>query len=381
MSKLLEDILILDFSQFLSGPYASLRLSDMGARVIKIERPVIGDICRTLYVSDVKIDGGESTIFHAINRNKESFTADIKEERELEKIKKLIRKADILIHNFRPGVMERVGLGYETVKQMNPQMIYAQISGYGEKGEWKDLPGQDLLLQSVSGITYLSGNQTDQPTPMGVAAADILAGTHLVQGILAALFSRFDSGEGALVQVSMLESLIDFQFEVLTCFFNDGYALPERSAVNNGHAYIAAPYGIYQTADGHIALAMGSITLLGRLLQCDLLYKYDQPSEWFDKRDEIKAILKDHLLTRTTKEWLHILEPADIWCSDVFDYDILLKSEGYNVLDMEQQVVSGNKKIKTTRCPVRVDEEILKSAKGAPALGEHTLTIGKEFEL
>ncbi|HRO45733.1 CaiB/BaiF CoA-transferase family protein [Agriterribacter sp.] len=381
MSELLEDILVLDFSQFLSGPYASLRLSDMGARVIKIERPVIGDLCRTLYVSDVKIDGGESTIFHAINRNKESLAADIKKETELEKIKKLIRKADILIHNFRPGVMERIGLEYETVRQLNPAIIYAEISGYGEKGEWKSFPGQDLLLQSVSGITYLSGNQTDQPTPMGVAAADILAGTHLVQGILAAMFSRFDSGEGALVQVSMLESLIDFQFEVLTCFFNDGYALPDRSAVNNGHAYIAAPYGVYQTADGYIALAMGSIPLLGQLLQCDLLCSYDQPSEWFNKRDEIKLILKDHLLTKSTKEWLHVLEPADIWCSDVFDYNTLLKSEGYTVLDMEQQVFSGNKKIKTTRCPVRVDGKVLKSAKGAPALGEHTLAIEKEFEL
>lgn len=381
MSKLLEDILVLDFSQFLSGPYASLRLSDMGARVIKIERPVMGDICRTLYVSDVKIDGGESTIFHAINRNKESFTADIKEEAELEKIKTLIRKADILIHNFRPGVMERVGLGYETVRRINPAIVYAEISGYGEKGEWKGLPGQDLLLQSVSGITYLSGNHNDHPTPMGVAAGDILAGTHLVQGILAALFSRFHSGEGSLVQVSMLESLLDFQFEVLTCFLNDGYALPERSAVNNGHAYIAAPYGVYQTADGYIALAMGSISLLAQLLQCDLLCKYDEPSEWFNKRDEIKQILKDHLLTKSTKEWLLILEPADIWCSDVFDYDTLLKSEGYKVLNMEQEVFSGNKKIKTTRCPVHVDGEVLKSEIGAPALGQDTLLIQEEFGL
>ena len=381
MSKLLEDILVLDFSQFLSGPYASLRLSDMGARVIKIERPVIGDICRTLYVSDVMIGGAESTIFHAINRNKESFVADIKDESELEKIKKLIKKADILIHNFRPGVMQRVGLGYEAVKEINPAVVYAEISGYGDKGEWKGFPGQDLLLQSVSGIAYLSGNEADQPTPMGVAAGDILAGTHLVQGILAALFSRFNSGEGSLVQVSMLESLLDFQFEVLTCFLNDGYALPERSAVNNGHAYIAAPYGIYQTADGYIALAMGSITLLGQLLQCDLLYKYNEPTEWFDKRDEIKLILKEHLLTKKTKEWLDILEPADIWCSDVFDYDTLLKSDGYNVLDMEQMVYSGDRNIKTTRCPVRVDGEVLKSDKGAPALGQDTLMIGKEFGL
>ena len=155
--RLLEDILILDFSQFLSGPSASLRLADMGARVIKIEKPSIGDICRHLYVSDTKIEG-ESTIFHAINRNKESHAADIKNEVDLIKIKELIKKADVVMHNFRPGVMQRLGLDYDTVKTINPSVIYGEISGYGNEGPWKDLPGQDLLLQSVSGLTWLSND-------------------------------------------------------------------------------------------------------------------------------------------------------------------------------------------------------------------------------
>jgi crotonobetainyl-CoA:carnitine CoA-transferase CaiB-like acyl-CoA transferase len=185
--KLLEDILILDFSQFLSGPSASLRLADMGARVIKIERPVTGDICRSLYVSDVNVNG-ESTIFHAINRNKESYQADIKNLHDLNEIKKLIVRADVLIHNFRPGVMERIGLSYDNVKALNPNLVYARINGYGDEGGWKDKPGQDLLLQAVSGLTFLSGNKEDNPTPMGVAVTDILAGTHLVQGILTAIF-------------------------------------------------------------------------------------------------------------------------------------------------------------------------------------------------
>ncbi len=381
MSKLLEDILVLDLSQFLSGPCASLRLSDMGARVIKIERPLTGDICRSLYVSDVRIEGGESTIFHAINRNKESFVADIKDVAQREQLLSLIRKADVLIHNFRPGVMDRVGLGYEAARQINPQLVYAEINGYGEAGEWKYLPGQDLLLQAVSGITYLSGNCADPPTPMGVAVGDILAGTHLVQGILAALFSRMASGEGALVQVSMLESLIDFQFEVLTCFFNDGNRLPRRSGVNSGHAYIAAPYGIYRTADGYLALAMGSVPLLGELLGCSALRKYTQPSDWFDKRDEIKRIIQAQLLEKPTGEWLKILEPADIWCAEVMDYDRLTASEGYAVLDMEQSVVADGKEVRTTRCPVRVDGQPLRSPRGAPGLGAHTEAIKKEFGL
>src|SRR5258706_2070566 len=141
---LLKDILVIDFSQFLSGPSASLRLADMGAQVIKIEKPGSGDICRQLYVSDVMIEG-ESTIFHAINRNKKSYAADLKNAAHLEKIKQLLAKADVIMHNFRPGVMERIGLDYETVKHINPQIVYAEVSGYGTEGPWKDLPGQDLL--------------------------------------------------------------------------------------------------------------------------------------------------------------------------------------------------------------------------------------------
>lgn len=377
--KLLEDILVIDLSQFLSGPSAGLRLADMGARVIKIEKPGKGDICRELYVSDVKLEG-ESTIFHAINRNKESYAADLKNMGDLEKVKALISQADILIHNFRPGVMKRIGLDYETVKTINPSIVYSEINGYGDKGPWKDLPGQDLLLQSVSGLAWLSNNNDTTPTPMGVAVVDILAGAHLVQGILATLYQRAITGDGALVQVSMFESILDFQFEVLTCFYNDGNELPVRSSVNNGHAYIAAPYGIYKTKNGYLALAMGNILLLAKLLKCDALKTYTNSDDWFDKRDEIKKILADHLISSATENWLAILEPADIWCSKVLDYDALIKEEGYKELDMELKVKTSNGlEITTTRCPIRVDGELLLSHKGAPLLGEHNEQIEKEF--
>lgn len=378
--KLLEDILILDFSQFLSGPSAGMRLADMGARVIKIERPVTGDICRKLYVTDTIVNG-ESTIFHAINRNKESYVADLKDAGELEQIKSLVKKADVLIHNFRPGVMERIGLSFDTVKEINPQIIYAHISGYGDKGDWRDRPGQDLLVQAVSGVTWLSGDKGSPPTPMGVAVVDVLAGTHLVQGILMAIFERFTTHVGALVEVSMLESIIDFQFEVLTCFYNDGNSLPQRSNKNNGHSYVAAPYGIYQTAKGYLALAMGDLVKLGKLLECDELNAYTNPADWFNKRDEIKKILQDCLKSKPVTEWLAVLEPADIWCVEVMDYDALVEREGYKMLEMEQDVFIGNQFLKTTRCPVRVDGQLLKSTKGAPALGEHTELIKAEFNL
>lgn len=381
MMKLLEDIVVIDFSQFLSGPSAGLRLADMGAEVIKVERPGSGDICRQLYVSDVRLEG-ESTIFHAINRNKKSFVADLKNPADLEKLRSMLAKADVMIHNFRPGVMEKLGLDYLSVQKINPTLIYAEVSGYGNEGPWRGRPGQDLLLQSVSGATYLSGNADDHPMPMGVAVADIYAGNQLAQGILAALYQRNVSGVGAKVSVSMLESMLDFQFEVLPCYYNDGQQLPERGKINNAHAFVAAPYGIYETMDGFIALAMGSIVVLSGLLECEALNVYTDPSQWFSKRDEIKTILADHLKTRSSGYWLGKLEPADIWCAEALDYDALVTREGYKILQMEQQVTtSGGMVLTTTRCPVRIDGELLLSGTGAPALGEHNESLEKQFHL
>ncbi|MFT3948260.1 MAG: CaiB/BaiF CoA-transferase family protein [Agriterribacter sp.] len=381
MDRLLDDILVVDFSQFLSGPSCGLRLADLGARVIKIEREGSGDLCRELYVSDTKIGDGESTIFHAINRNKESFSVNLKDPEALKRVKKLITSADVMLHNFRPGVMTKLGLDYDTVSQINPGIIYGEISGYGDEGEWRALPGQDLLLQAVSGITYLSGSKDDPPIPMGIAVADIIAGTHLGQGILAALYRKWLHGTGGLVQVSMLESLLDFQFEVLTCFLNDGNDLPVRGAVNGTHAYIAAPYGVYKTSDGYIAIAMAPVTKLGALMKVESLYSYEQPQEWFTKRDEIKAILKESFLHRTTADWLAVLEPEDIWCADVYDYEDLLAQEGYRLLEMEQWVVSNAAKVKTTRCPVTIDGKRVTCSRGAPLLGEHNEKIIREFGL
>jgi len=379
--NLLQDIIVVDFSQFLSGPSAGLRLADMGARVIKIERPGIGDICRQLYVSDTRIEG-ESTIFHAINRNKQSYAADLKNAEDLEKVKKLIRHADVVLHNFRPGVMERIGLDYEKVKEIKPDIVYGEVSGYGTEGPWKDLPGQDLLVQGLSGLTWLSNNQNARPTPMGVSVVDILAGTYLTQGILAALYRRGVSGRSALVQVSMMEAVLDFQFEVLTCHFNDGRQLPLRSQVSNGNAYIPAPYGIYKTREGYLSLAMGDIPKLARLLQCPPLEKYTNSAEWFDRRDEIKGMLAGHLLTQTADEWLSVLQPADIWCAKVMDYHDLMQQIGYKVLNMELKVKTSNGlSIRTTRCPIRIDGAIAASDRGAPLLGEHNQLIDAQFGL
>lgn len=373
----LQGLLVIDFSQFLSGPSASLRMADLGARVIKIERPDTGDICRHLYTSNVVMNG-ESSVFHAINRNKESFAADLKNETDRESVRRLLRQADVVMHNFRPGVMERLGFSYEEVSKLNPKVVYGEISGYGTKGPWKDRPGQDLLVQSLSGLTWLSGNKHSGPVAMGLSIVDMLAGAHLAQGILACLVRTSLTGEGGLVEVSMLESAADLQFEVLTTFHNDGGMLPERTETNNAHAYLGAPYGIYQTKNGYLALAMGSIPVLGNLLGCVELTAFQNPA--FSQRDEIKAVLARHLRTDTTEKWLSVLEPADVWCADVLTWEKLMQHEGFQALNMIQQVemVDGFT-YQTTRCPIRIDGALLTSRKASPKLGQDNDNLYREL--
>jgi len=376
MNLPLQGLVVLEFSQYLSGPSAGLRLADLGARVIKIERPGKGDAGRKLAIKNTWVDDN-SLLFHTINRNKESFTADLKNEDDIAAIKKLVARADVLVHNFRPGVMEKSGLGYETVKQVNPRLIYAVISGYGKEGPWKNKPGQDLLLQSMTGLAYTTGNGSNGPVPFGVSIADILCGSQLVQGILAALIRRQKRNEGALIEVSLLESMLDFQFELLTTYYTD-HRQPKRSNINNGHPLLSAPYGVYQTADGYLALAMMDIQVLAAAIACPGLGGFSQ-QQAFAERDAIKKILADHIITQKTMHWLTALQERDLWAMEVLDWKKMMQHEAYQTLQMEQQVSVGDKKIITTRCPIRINGERLYAAKPAPQLGAHTEQIKKEF--
>lgn len=375
----LADITIVDFSQFLSGPLASLRMADLGARVIKIEKPITGDICRQMYTSDTILNG-TSTVFHAINRNKESIALDIKSEADKQVIRDLVSKADVVMHNFRPGVMERLGFDYAAVRALNPTVIYGEISGYGDKGPWAAKPGQDLLLQSLTGMSWLSGDAGHGPVPMGLSIVDMFAGMNLASAVLACLYRRAIQQLGARVQISMLDSAVDIQFEAITTYYRDGQQLPQRTEVNNAHAYLPAPYGIYKTQDGFLALAMGSIPFLGKLLGCPELEEFADGEQAFQERTTIKSILAKHLLTQPTLFWLAKLEEADIWCADVLSWDRLTQHDGFKVLEMVQTVSMGDGfTYDTTRCPIRIDGQRLRAVKGSPKLGEHTDKIKKEL--
>ncbi|MBD1424656.1 CaiB/BaiF CoA transferase family protein [Sphingobacterium arenae] len=378
-NKPLDGLLVLEFSQFMAGPTAGLRLADLGARVVKIERPVKGEGGRQIAIKNIFVDDS-SLVFHTINRNKESYAADLKNEKDLADIKALIQKADVITHNFRPGVMEKIGLDYESVKALNPKIIYATVTGYGNEGPWAKKPGQDLLVQSMSGLSWLSGSEGDGPVPFGLAVIDMYCATHLTQGILAALLKRSRTEEGVLVEVSLLESALDMQFEVLTTYFNDGRKLPKRSAVRGGgHAYLSAPYGLYQTANGYLALAMGDLQKIAVVIGLSE-ERYQDQSMWFSQRDTIMRELGQALREKTTQEWVTLLEKAGIWCGSVHDYHTFLQEESFVQTGMLQEIaLHDGTALRTTRSVYGIDGHYLYSNKPAPKVGDDNEKIVEDY--
>lgn len=378
-NKPLNGLLVLEFSQFMAGPTAGLRLADLGARVIKIERPVKGEGGRQIAIKNIFVDES-SLVFHTINRNKESYAADLKDKQDLEKVKALLKKADVITHNFRPGVMEKIGLDYEQVKIINPKIIYATVTGYGTEGPWAAKPGQDLLVQSLSGLSWLSGSEGDGPVPFGLAMVDMYCATHLTQGILAALLKRARTQQSVLVEVSLLESALDMQFEVLTTHFNDGRKLPQRSRTRGGgHAYLSAPYGVYKTADGYLALSMGNVPKIARIIGLGGS-EYQDQTRWFSQRDELLFAFGDALRHKQTDEWVRLLEAEGIWCGPVRDYKAFFSEDGFLQSGMLQEVIlQDGTPLQTTRSVFGIDGHYLYSNKPAPKVGQDNEKIVGDY--
>jgi crotonobetainyl-CoA:carnitine CoA-transferase CaiB-like acyl-CoA transferase len=343
----LDGVLVLDFSQFLAGPVAALRLADLGARVVKIERPGSGEIGRTLAFAGRYADG-DTLSFHAMNRNKEGLTADLKDPRDLEKVRALVRRADVLIQNFRPGVMERLGLDHASARRENPGIVYASASGYGDSGPLRGRAGQDLLAQSVSGLPWQNGTG-DRPVPVGLSLADHLMSCHLAHGVTALLVRKARTGRGGLVETSLLEGVLDLQRDRLAVLMNPGLD-PGRTADG----------GIYATEDGHLAVV--SAAELSALL-----------------RAETDLDVTSQLRTRTTAHWTEVLDAAGICCAPVLGLEELLEHPGFTSLQMTQPVMrrgdetenGSDLTLTTTRSPIRIDGRRLTSDRPAPKLGQH----------
>lgn len=320
MTEALAGIRILDFSQMMMGPWATQLLGDLGADVIKIERPGKGEWERGLEAMGQLLEG-DSPFFLAMNRNKRSLTLNLKSPQAIQIIEKLLPEVDVLVENFRPGVMERLGLGYERLSALNPRLIYCEASGYGSSGPYVNRPGQDLLIQALSGIAAYTGRAGEPPTPTATSICDAMASMMVTCGILAALQARTHTERGQKVEVDLLSTALAVQCQEAVAHLN-GMPRWEKSAAGIGQPWIAAPYGIYPTRDGYLALAMNSLATLGALLDLPELSAYEgQPERAYAERDSIKRLLESRFQYKTTEEWLTLLATRDVWCAPVKDFD------------------------------------------------------------
>lgn len=378
MKQALEGLKVLDFSQLLQGPFASQMLGDLGADVIKIERYKSGDLYRSMTFFNKWIAGNESPCFMAWNRNKRSISLDIKKEDGKEIVRRLLKDADIVLENFRPGVMKRLGFGYEECRAINPKIIYCSASGWGSDGPYITRPGQDLLVQSVSGAIMTSGKKSDGPVALGTALCDQVNAYNCVYAILAALYYREKTGIGQEIQTNLLSSAISFQMQDFFTIQNLGinFERPESGIAHPGNG---APFGAYKTSDGYIAIAMNPFDTLVKALGDESLLKYNDPQILFDKRDEIFYKIETITQTKTTGEWLNIMLGLDLWVAQVHeqqDVEFDPQVQHNNTFIEIQHTKAG--KIKTVNIPFSMSETPGEIKRGSPLIGEHTYEIMQE---
>jgi len=371
---LLTGVRILAFTQFLLGPAACQYLADMGADVIKIEPPGRGAWERSWAGAELFING-VSAFYLLANRNLRSVTLNLKSERGAEAARKLAAGTDVVIENYRPGVLDRLGLGYERIKELNPNVIYASGSGYGSDGPYSHLPGQDLLLQAISGLGANTGTESDGPTVSAAAIVDQHSASLLAMGILGALVHRERTGKGQRVEVIMMEAALDIQTEPVVYHLNGARLRRPKTPIAD--TFHSVPYGFYATADGHLAISMAPIKSIAEVLgRPASLEAYEDPAIAFSMRDEIRAALDPYFRERTTAEWLDILRAHGIWCapvnnlSETFD-DVAIKHIA-PVLEFDHPRAG---RVRVLKHPVRYSSGEATLRRPPPELGEHTAEV------
>ncbi|WP_246810702.1 CaiB/BaiF CoA-transferase family protein [Ensifer sp. ENS09] len=375
----LAGVRILDFSHLLQGPFATQLLADMGADVIKVERPGKGDLFRSLTFRNKWVGGSESPNFLAWNRNKRSIALNLKSPEVKAIIMEMAKSADIVVQNFRPGVMKAMGYGYDDFRAVNPRIIYCSGSGYGEEGPYVDRPGQDMLVQGLTGIMAATGQADAPPTPVGAGFSDQIGAMNMVYGILSALYWREKSGRGQEVQVNLLAGMLAHQNQemVMALNFNEDFQRP-RSGI--GHPGMDAPFGTYPTKDGWVTIAMSPYRTLVGVLGNDDLLVYDDPEKLFVQRDEIWRRLAAETGKWTTAALLEALLAADIWCGEVKSH--LQAAEDPQVRHMGLVTSYEHPRagtVKVVAPAVRHSETPATIRKPAPLVGQHTREILGEF--
>lgn len=375
MQQALEHIKVLDFTQLLQGPYATQMLGDLGADIIKIEKAGSGDLYRSMTFFNQWIGDGESPCFLPWNRNKRSLAINLKDPEAKAAIHKLAEQADVVVENFRPGVMAKLGLGYADLKVVNPGIIYCSATGWGPDGPYVKRPGQDLLVQGLSGAVLSSGKRSDGPVAIGTALSDQLGALHIVYSVLAALIHKQRTGEGQEIQVNLLQSVLAFEMQDFFTVQNMGRSF-ERPESGIAHPGNGAPFGIYPTQDGHISIAMSPWTKIVEATGDEALLEYNDPQTLFDKRDEIYYALAARTVKKTTDEWLDIMLALDIWCAPVLaqkdvEHDPQVKHlEAFTEIDHPK---AG--KVKVTNIPFRMSQTPGAIRRPAPLIGEHSREI------
>ncbi len=369
--QLLAGVRILAFTQFLLGPAACQYLADMGADVIKIEPPGRGAWERSWAGADAYL-GGVSAFFMLANRNSRSMTLNLKSKRGVEVARKLVETADVIVENFRPGVMDRLGLGYEAAREINPRVIYAAGSGYGSDGPYRHLPGQDLLIQAISGLGANTGTESQGPTVSAAAVVDQHSATLLAMGILGALIHRGRTGEGQRVDVVMVQAALDLQTEPVVYHLNGVRMRRPKTPVAD--TFHSVPYGFYATSDGHLAISMAPIAAITEILgRPPDLIPYEDPAIAFTRRDEIRAALDPYFRARTTADWVELLRAHDIWCAPVNSMSETFEDVAVRhiapVLEFDHPRAGH---VRVLKHPVRYSSGEASLRRPPPDLGEHT---------
>jgi crotonobetainyl-CoA:carnitine CoA-transferase CaiB-like acyl-CoA transferase len=375
----LEGYRVLDLSIAMSGPFAAMRLGDLGADVIKVE-PVTGEWQRHVAAGGAK--GHRVNVsFLSLNRNKRSLAVNLKDAEGRRLVHELAKNADVFLQNYRPGVAARLGMDYETLHDINPRIVYISISGYGETGPYASWPGQDLILQGMSGAMFSAGRRADPPQPSPMYVVDAVTAYVAFEAALAGLLHRERTGEGQLVEVNMLDAILTLQMQEMSVFTVGGLA-QQRTSQPHAHCFIRAPYAAFATAEGHLILAFPPLARLGELLAIPELTQMDDEVDGHARRDEIHRLVARRLLDRPASEWLALFAEHDIWAGPVYSYqdvmnDPQVRHNGALVTyrhPTEGEVTTPGFAIRFARSPSSV-------RRGAPLAGEHTREILAELGL
>jgi crotonobetainyl-CoA:carnitine CoA-transferase CaiB-like acyl-CoA transferase len=382
MLDLLAGIRVVSFNHFLLGPMGVQALADLGADVIAIEAPE-GAWQRHWSGGNIWRDG-QSMLHLTANRNKRNVALDLKSPKGRELALRLIARADVVAENFRPGVMEKLGLGYEELKARHPSLIYASATGYGPDGPYAERPGQDLLAQALFGLMAITGQPATGPRPVGVSAVDHHGAALFAMGILAALVRRARTGQGCRVDASLLQAALDLQAESLTSWAN---AEPRPAQVSaHRHVagwYYASPYGVYRTADGHLAISLSPLTSLADAIDEPRLRDFSAEETW-TRRDDIGGLIAERLATRLTADWIAAMEPRRIWHAPVQDYaDVVADAQVHHLGSLVSVPGAGpaGASVTLVNHPLRYDGQAAAVRLAPQPLGAQTAEVLAEIGL